>query len=199
MGCLIAGIALRRIASGEHNATGVEGCAGAQVPVGSGPVQGKPNGNQEVAARGDHAVWNVVGSQVVLIGLNQSVHLAVCADADTIDVKLVTSLDVLSLDREVACLRVDVDMDAIPRVGNIAYAVGGQRPVGGDGLPAAVVVGGRGEGGVVVRGKEPLGAERHAGSQVKGVEVARIAPAGRLCRRGNGNEDGADEKDSKSE
>ncbi|MGA3079877.1 MAG: hypothetical protein ABSD44_00680 [Terracidiphilus sp.] len=69
-------------------------------------------------------------------------------------------------------------MDSIPGVAEIVVAVVEQWLLGGDGLPAAVVEGGRDPGGVVAGGEEPVGAERDEIAETAGVEVARVGSGG---------------------
>ena len=173
VGCLIAGVALRRVTAGQEDGIGGEGRAGAGLPV-AHPVNGEANGDDEIAMRGNHAVRDVIRRQVVLSGLNHPNHLAVGADAHAVDVELVTAGDCLDLDRQVMPARVNVNMHAIPGVRDAANAVVGQLLICGDSLPAAVVISRRGIGWVVDRRKEPVGSEIHTQAKVEGVEVARI-------------------------
>jgi hypothetical protein len=172
--CHIAGVARRLLAMGNEDAISGERRIGAKGAIHVSFVDGKANGDHQVATRSDHTVWNVIRGQVELAGLQHPNHLAVSSDAHAVDVEFVAAVDVLDLDRQVTPFGIYMNVNAIPGVRNIVDTVVGQLLVCGDNLPAAVVEGGRGVGGVVVRGKEPVGAKLHPHSQPVGIEVAGV-------------------------
>src|SRR5579871_1878531 len=110
MGRLVAGVARRSKARSNHDAVAVERRAGLTRIGTAHSVKGKATSQKQIAIGADHAVRNVKGREITLTRSEQVDHLSVCANADTVDVKLVASRDVLRFDSEVARSGPNVDM-----------------------------------------------------------------------------------------
>ena len=169
----------------------MEWCAGAAAQA-APRVDREANSHDEIAPRGGRIVGHGIAEKRVLPRIQFAGHLAAAADANAVGVNLITAAHILDAGHQVARAGAQMDVDPIPGVVEIADAVVEQLFLCGDGLPAAVVKGGRSVSGIVVGGEEPVGAEGDALAELGRVKVAGIGSGGLRPRAGS--TDGRGEK-----